>query len=331
MEAKKSTFPPTSWAVILTPPHPFVTLNRLFCALNMGILGIHTSISGSLRNAVLSAEELGCDCFQMFSRNPRGWSAPALAEPEARAFVDERVQTKLYPVVIHDCYLVNLAAENEEIWKKSVHVFRDELTRAVMLGADYVVFHPGNPRSLGREKGIERTVAGLEEAAKGLRLDRVTILVENTAGMGSALGSDFAEVADIVRAARGKNLRMGCCLDTQHTFAAGYDIAGKKGLEETVRYLEKTVGLEGIKVIHTNDSKVPLGGRVDRHEHIGRGKIGREAFKRLVHHPAFRHLPFILETPIDKPGDDLRNLAVMRSMMAGPRAGARRVRPLGAG
>ncbi|MBZ5534507.1 MAG: deoxyribonuclease IV [Acidobacteriia bacterium] len=292
----------------------------------MSILGIHTSISGSIRNAVLSAEELGCDCFQMFSRNPRGWCAPALADSEARAFVDERVRTKMCPVVIHDCYLVNLAAENEEIWKKSIQVFRDELARAVMLGADFVVFHPGNPRSLGREKGIERTVAGLEEAARGLRLNGVTILVENTAGMGSALGSDFAEVAEIVRLARQRNLRMGCCLDTQHAFAAGYDIGDKKGLEGTVRYLEKTVGLEDIKVIHTNDSKVPLGGRVDRHEQIGRGKIGREAFKRLVHHPGLRHLPFILETPIDEPGDDLRNLAVMRKLMDGPKVRGKRAR-----
>lgn len=292
----------------------------------MGILGIHTSIAGAIKNAVLSAEELGCDCFQMFSRNPRGWSALPLADSEVKAFVDERDRTKLSPVVIHDCYLVNLASENEEIWKKSVTAFRDELTRAIKLRADFLVFHPGNPRSLGREKGIERTAAGLEEAAKGLQLDGVTILVENTAGMGSALGADFAEVTEIIRSGRDKNLRMGCCLDTQHTFAAGYDISGKKGLEETIKYLEKTVGLDDIKVIHTNDSKVPLGGRVDRHEHIGRGKIGREAFQLLVRHPAFRDLPFILETPIDKPGDDRRNLAVMRGLMEGPTSRRRRVR-----
>ncbi len=291
----------------------------------MGILGIHTSISGTIKNAVLSAEELDCDCFQMFSRNPRGWWAPPLVPSEAEAFVLERRRTGLSPLVIHDCYLVNLAAENGEIWKKSVLAFRDELMRAERLGADYLVFHPGNPRSLGREKGIERTVAGLEEAAKGLVLDGVTILVENTAGMGSALGSDFAEVSRIIAAARKKNLRMGCCLDTQHTFAAGYDIADAKGLEKTVSYLEKTMGLEEIKVIHANDSKVSLGSRVDRHEHIGRGRIGQRAFGRLVNHPAFRGLPFILETPIDKPGDDRHNLKVLRSLMGRPNGKGKRI------
>jgi deoxyribonuclease IV len=292
----------------------------------MGILGIHTSITGAIKNAVLSAEKLGCDCFQMFSRNPRGWSVLPLAESEAKAFVDERERTKLSPVVIHDCYLVNLAAENDEIWKKSVTAFRDELRRAMRLGADYLVFHPGNPRSLGHERGIERTVAGMKEAAKGLLLNGVTILVENTAGMGSALGSDFAEVSKIIAAARETNLKMGCCLDTQHTFAAGYDIADKKGLDTTVRYLEKTMGLEDIKVIHANDSKVPLGSRIDRHEHIGRGKIGLRAFTRFVNHPAFRTLPFILETPIDEPGDDRRNLAVVRALMGRPETKGRRIR-----
>jgi len=281
----------------------------------MGILGIHTSITGVIKNAALSAEELGCDCFQMFSRNPRGWSAPALPDSDAKDFVEERLRAKLSPLVIHDCYLVNLAAENDEIWLKSVATFHDELERAERLGAEYLVFHPGNPRSLGPEKGIERTVAGLAEAAKGLQLEHLTVLVENTAGMGSALGSDFAEVRDIIQAGRERKLRMGCCLDTQHTFAAGYNIADRKGLDETLQYLEKTVGLEEIKIVHTNDSKVPLGGRVDRHEHIGRGRIGREAFKRIVNHPALRHLPFILEIPVDQPGDDRRNLAVVRGIM----------------
>lgn len=292
----------------------------------MALIGIHTSIAGAIKSAAIRAEELHCDCLQIFSRNPRGWTTPALTETASAEFVKERKRARLSPVVIHDCYLINLAAENEEIWRKSVSAFRDELRRAVMLEAEYLVFHPGNPRALGKEKGIERIVHGLAEAAKGLNTEGVTILVENTAGMGSALGSDFAEVRDIIAGARGEKLHMGCCLDTQHTFAAGYNIADKKGLADTLKYLERTVGLENIKVIHTNDSKVPLGGRVDRHEHIGQGKIGLEAFRQIVNHPALRHLPFILETPIDKPGDDQQNLEAVRSLMETPKIKGKRRR-----
>lgn len=281
----------------------------------MGILGIHTSIAGAIKNAVISAEELGCDCFQMFARNPRGWDAPPLPQKEAEDFAAARSRSTLFPVIIHDCYLVNLAADRDEIWMKSVATFRDELQRAVMLGADYLVFHPGNPRSLGGEKGVCRTVEGLSQAAEGLAFKELTILIENTAGMGSALGSDFAEVRDILQGAREQNLPMGCCLDTQHAFAAGYGIADDNGLGKTLRYIEKTVGLENIKIVHANDSKVPLGGRVDRHEQIGKGYLGLEAFRRIVNHPALRRLPFVLETPINKPGDDRRNLKVMRSLM----------------
>lgn len=281
----------------------------------MGQVGIHTSISGAVKNAILIAEKLGCDTFQMFSRNPRGWIAPPLSAKDVDEFATELKRTRLSPVVIHDCYLVNLASENEDVWKKSVTAFRDEWLRAERLEADYLVFHPGNPKSLGRDRGIERTVLGLKEAARGVKLSRVTILVENTAGMGSALGFDFSDMRDIIRKAREAKLPMACCLDTQHTFAAGYDIANKKGLEETIRTLERTVGIEDIKVVHTNDSKVPLGGRVDRHEHIGRGFLGLKAFERIVNHPALRHLPFILETPIDKPGDDRRNINTLRRLM----------------
>ncbi len=300
----------------MTLLYRFVTLNALFASVRvMRPLGVHTSIAGDVKNAILRAEELGCDCFQMFSRNPRGWKCSPLSPLEAHGFFEERRRTGLSPVVIHDCYLVNLASCDDIIWEKSLGAFRDELVRADRLKADFLVFHPGNPRTLGRLKGIERTVHGLVKASQGLNLDQLTILVENTAGMGSSLGADFAEVRDLIVGGVEQGLKMACCLDTQHTFAAGYDISNHRGFEKTLTYIEKTVGMDRIKVVHTNDSKVPLGSRVDRHEHIGRGYIGIPAFRRLLTHPALSQAAFILETPIDRPGDDRRNLNRLRKIL----------------
>jgi deoxyribonuclease-4 len=212
------------------------------------------------------------------------------------------------------------------IRKKSIAAFRRELERAVALGADYLVTHPGSAKDSTPGEAIRTCVESLKRAARGLKLDGLTILIENTAGQGASIGRTFEEVAEIVEGASSE-LPLGACIDTAHCFEAGYPIHEEKGLRETVRQLEATVGLRRVRVIHANDSKTPFGSRADRHQHIGRGYIGKEGFRRIVRHPRLRQIPFICETPIDRPGDDRRNLRMMR-LLAGELAGpAERKRP----
>jgi deoxyribonuclease-4 len=200
---------------------------------------------------------------------------------------------------------------------RSIQAFHDELVRAVALGADYLVAHPGAGRGTRAAQAVEDFARGLRQAARGIKLDAVRVLIENTSGMGTALGSRFEELARILEAVT--DLPVGVCLDTAHTFQAGYDIRSGEGLERTLEVIERTVGLERVLVLHVNDSKTPLGSRVDRHEHIGRGEIGLPAFRRILNHPLLsaggaQGLPgraFILETPIDRPGDDRRNVRTL--------------------
>ncbi len=276
-------------------------------------VGVHTSIAGAVENAAHHAKKIGCDTFQMFSANPRGWRTLDPTEEDCERFRAAREKYKLSPVVIHDNYLINLASGDPAIRKKSVAAFRRELERALALGADFLVTHPGSAKDSSPEKAIAMCVESLKQAARGLTLNGLTVLIENTAGQGSVIGRSFEEVAEIVDFA-GKDLPVGACIDTAHTFEAGYPIHTREGLEETVAQIDTTIGLSRVKVIHANDSKTDLGSHADRHEHIGKGKIGREAFGRIVRHPKLRSIPFICETPIDRPGDDKRNLRVMREL-----------------
>jgi deoxyribonuclease-4 len=219
-------------------------------------------------------------------------------------------------VVIHDNYLINLASVETVFREKSVAAFRRELKRALALGADYLVTHPGSAKDSSASGAIKACIESLCRAARGLKLDRLTILIENTAGQGSAIGRTFEEVAEIIAGANG-DLPVGACIDTAHSFEAGYPLHTPRGLRETVRQLEATVGLERVRVIHANDSKTAFGSHADRHEHIGKGQIGAEAFRRIVRHPKLRAIPFICETPIDRPADDRRNLRMMRKLAGG--------------
>lgn len=276
-------------------------------------VGVHTSIAGALENAVHHAKKIGCDAFQMFSANPRGWRQ-ATPGPEAiRRFRAARQAAKLGPVVIHDNYLINLAAPDARIRRGSIAAFRGEIERALALGADYLVTHPGSAKDSSPKQAIARCVESLKQAAKGLKLDGLMILIENTAGQGSAIGRSFEEVGAILKGA-GKNLPVGACIDTAHTFEAGYPIHTARGLRETLKKLDGAVGLKNVRVIHANDSKTDFGSHADRHQHIGRGKIGREAFARIVRHPRLRSIPFICETPLDRPGDDKRNINTIRRL-----------------
>jgi deoxyribonuclease-4 len=274
---------------------------------------VHTSIAGGLENAAHHAKKIGCDAFQMFSANPRGWRTHDPSLEEYERFRQARQDYKLSPAVVHDNYLINLAAPDALNRERSIAAFRREIERAVGLGDEYLVTHPGSARGASPAAAIRASIESLKRAAQGMNLDGLTILIENTAGQGTALGRTFEEVAEILDGAA-RELPVGACMDTAHTFEAGYPIHTPRGLSETLKQLDRTIGLERVKVIHANDSKTALGSRADRHQHIGRGQIGREAFRRIVRHPKLRSIPFICETPIDRPGDDRRNLRMMRRL-----------------
>src|SRR5271166_5413081 len=304
-------------------------------------IGIHTSIAGSYLNALESAKKLGANALQIFSASPRMWQGASVRIPasDAKAFRARRQELGLGPLVIHANYLVNLAATQPMLWTRSIQAFHEELVRGTVLGADYLVVHPGSRGEATMERAIATIIESVKQAAKRVPLGKMRILIENTAGMGTAVGSRLEEVAAILSglnraggASRSDDrpLQVGACLDTAHLFAAGYDIKSEAGLEQTIDAIDRTIGLENVPVIHVNDSKIPLGGRVDRHENIGEGKIGAEAFARILKHPRMGSMPpeglvgraFVLETPIDEPGDDRRNVAKLWELagVAGPEA-----------
>ena len=277
--------------------------------------GLHTSIAGSLEGAALEAAEVGANTFQIFSSSPRQWKASALSEPAIRLLQRAREKHDLYPLVIHDNYLINLASSDEAIRRKSIEAFRGELERALAIGAEYLVAHPGNYKGHTIEQGIFHFLEGVTEAALKLPSGNVMLLIENTAGAGAQLGSRFEELEAMREfAPRMTDLPIGFCLDTCHLLAAGFDLTSPKGLQATLDEADRLLGLENVRVIHANDSKGALGSHLDRHQNIGEGHIGLEAFGRIVNHPRLRDKPFILETPVENPGDDRKNLQTLRRL-----------------
>jgi len=278
-------------------------------------LGIHVFTGGSLERAALKAGELGAHTFQIFSASPRMWRARPPERAQIKLLRAARDRFDLHPLVIHVNYLVNLASMDPVIRPKSIAAFRGELKRACAIGAEYLVLHPGSYRGQSVEGGIAAFALGLCEAAKGLRLDNLTVLIENTAGAGSHLGSRFEELRFIRDfAGRITDLQVGYCLDTCHLLASGFDIANETGFRSMIRSAGELLDLANIHVIHTNDSKHALGSRVDRHAGIGEGHIGAEALRRFLAHPQMRSKTFILETPVINPGDDQRNLDTLKSL-----------------
>ena len=274
-------------------------------------IGIHTSIAGDISGALEIAHGLGANALQIFSSSPRMWTrGPSrISEADALRFRDRRRVLGLGPLVVHDNYLINLASPNPVLRTRSVQAFHQEIVRALALGADFLVAHPGCSRENGADAAVSAISQGLRQAARGLKLGDLQILLENTAGQGTSLGSRFEELKAVLDAT--SDLPLGVCIDTAHTFAAGWDIRTAAGLDATLQAIDRTVGLERVPVVHVNDSKTALGSRVDRHEHVGQGKIGLEAFERILNHPLLAGRAFILETPIDKPGDDRRNVAAL--------------------
>jgi deoxyribonuclease IV len=227
-----------------------------------------------------------------------------------------RKKYDLKPLVIHSNYLINLAGLNSPFLKKSIAAFRGELERALALCADYLVLHPGSFRGSNREQGLECIASAIREASQGLDLTKggLTILIENTAGAEYSLGGTFEQVAELLELLRG-TLPVGACIDTCHTHVAGYDIVTEEGRQLTLQHLAETVALKNVRVWHCNDAKAERGSRLDRHEHIGRGKLGLEVFRALLNDRRLKHAAFIAETPVDDPGDDLQNVAALKSLV----------------
>ena len=278
-------------------------------------IGIHTSIAGSLEKAALTAARIGANTFQIFSASPRMWRAGTPDASDIRRLEAAREKHDLRPLAIHNSYLINLASSNEELRAKSVAADRGELERALAIGAEYLVAHPGNSRNHSVEMGIYTFCRSLGKATQGLDTHGVTMLIENTAGAGHSLGGRLEELAVMKQfAAEFTDLAIGFCIDTCHLLASGYDVASPGGLDESVRLLDEILGLGNIPMFHANDSKTPLGSHVDRHEHIGEGYIGKEGFRRILSHPKLRGKAFIAETPYDTEGDDQRNVRTLKNL-----------------
>jgi deoxyribonuclease-4 len=274
-------------------------------------IGIHTSIAGDITGALNIAYGLGANALQIFSSSPRMWmrGPSRISSLDAARFVSRRHELALGPLVVHGNYLINLASPSPVLRTLSVQGFHQEIVRAAALGADYLVLHPGSAMGSGSDTAIAAIAQGLRQAVRSLHLGEMQILLENTAGQGSSIGSKFEELKAILDACR--DLPLGVCIDTAHLFAAGWDIRTNEGLDAALTDIDRTIGLRRVSVVHVNDSRTPLGSRVDRHEHIGKGKIGMKAFGRILNHPLLIGRAFILETPIEKPGDDKRNVATL--------------------
>jgi deoxyribonuclease-4 len=279
-------------------------------------IGIHTSSAGGVQTAAERAWRLGCNTFQMFSSSPRQWAPYELSVPQCAEMSRLREQYDLKPLVIHTNYLVNLASTTQLFLKKSIEAFRGEVERALNLCAEYLVLHPGSFRGFDREAGLMQTAAAIAAATQGLDLARrnLTILIENTAGAQFSLGSSFEQVAEVLDRLNGL-VPVAACIDTCHTHVAGYDIVSETGMQETLDDLDATVGLKNVRVWHCNDAKGVRGSKLDRHQHIGKGTIGLEPFRRLLNDPRFAHAAFIAETPIDEPGDDKKNVEALKTLV----------------
>jgi len=281
------------------------------------LLGVHVSIEGKFYEALERAYELGCNTMQIFSRNPQRWRDDFLEPKDIEEFNRRQDEFKIKPWFIHIPYLINLASPNPRLYEASIEAYIEDILEAHTLKADYIVTHMGSHKETSEAAGIRRLIAALNRILEKTRNVKVGILLENTAGSGSWLGYKFSHQREIIQGLKNKE-RVGLCLDTAHAYLAGYDIATQEGLEAILDEIDKMVGLNLIKLIHLNDAKDKLGSHRDRHEHIGKGKIGQEGMERIINHPKLRDLPFILETPKDSENADKINLGVVRSLRRYP-------------
>ena len=283
----------------------------------MPILGAHQSIAGGYYKAVEIAHRLKCDCVQVFTKNNNQWRAKELTDEDVRLFKGKFKELGVTHPLAHDSYLINLASPDPVLWKKSVDSFVMEMLRADRLGIPYLVTHPGAHTTSSEETGIAAVVRALDETHRQTRGIKTKCLLETTAGQGTCLGCRFEQLAMMIDGVQDPDW-LGVCVDTCHIFAAGYPISTEKDYKATMRALEMTVGIKLVRAIHVNDSLKPLGSRVDRHAHIGRGMIGKEAFRMLVNDKRFSKVPMYLETPKgEEKGKNLDtiNLQTLRRMV----------------
>lgn len=270
------------------------------------LFGAHVSAAGGLWKAPGHGAFLGCEVIQFFSRPPQGWNVKEITDEDAEKFKAAMKEHGIKHSYIHAPYLINLASANNRTRHGSISMLKQELERGSRLGVDAMMFHPGSAKDLGQEEGVKKVIEGLNRIMDGYE-GSCQLLIEISAGAGAVMGDTFEELAQFIDGAeRGKEI--GICFDTQHAFASGYDLRTKEGVDETFKLFDKTIGLKKLVASHCNDSKVELGAHKDRHEHLGKGHMGEDAFKFIVQHPKLQHIDLILETPYEKEGqkDDPR-------------------------
>ena len=279
-------------------------------------IGIHLGTTGGASNAVERAREIGANTLQIFSASPRMWRVTKVDPKQAARTRELRAALDVGPLVVHTSYLVNVCSQTDEVREKSVAAFRGEIERALALGAEFLVLHPGSWKGLTRDEGLKLAADSITRAIDGLAWQGTAfhILIENTAGAEFSLGGSFEQVAELVSRLR-VSAPVAVCLDTCHTHVAGYDLVSAEGYEETMRQVRETIGLDAVRVWHCNDAKAARGSKLDRHEQIGRGTIGLEPFRRLLNDERFARAAFIAETPVDAPGDEERNVQALLALV----------------
>ncbi len=281
----------------------------------MPYLGAHMSIAGGIYKAFDHIMKVKGESLQIFTKNQRQWNAKPYSAGDITLFHEKWEEAGNIPVAAHASYLVNLGSGKQELVAKSVKALVDEMQRCDLLGVPWLVLHPGSHGGDGVEIGIERVATHLDRVFETAGKSRVIVLLETTAGQGTGLGHRFEELGAIIDQSKYPD-RLGVCVDTCHIFAAGYDIRSKETYQQTFTQFDEIIGISRIRFFHLNDSKKDLGSRVDRHEHIGKGKIGLEGFRQLLNDPRFAHHPMTLETPKGKDlAEDIENLAVLHSLM----------------
>ncbi len=279
-------------------------------------IGVHLSTAGGVFKAAERAHELGANTFQIFSSSPRMWRGVKIPADHCAQMRELRARFDVSPLVIHASYLINLSSQSDDVRAKSITAFRGEVERALALGAEFLVLHPGSWRGLTREEGLLRAADGIAESLAGLEWPDCDfkILIENTAGAEFSLGGSFEQVGELITRLR-PIAPVGACLDTCHTHVAGYDIVSAEGYEATVVEIERLIGWSTVQVWHMNDAKAARGSKLDRHEHIGEGTIGVAPFRRLLNDERFAHCAFVAETPMDEPEDGARNVNALKSLV----------------
>ncbi len=279
-------------------------------------IGIHLGTAGGASNAIEKAREIGANTLQIFTSSPRMWRAPKVDPKQAERMRRLRAEYDVGPLVVHTSYLVNVCSQTESVRENSVAAFRGEIERALALGAEFLVLHPGSWKGMTRDEGLRLAAESIERAIDGLpwQGSDFHILIENTAGAECSLGGNFEQVAELVALLR-THAPVGVCLDTCHTHVSGYDVVTPEGYEETMRQVGATVGFDSVRVWHCNDAKAARGSKLDRHEQIGQGNIGIEPFRRLLNDKRFAHAAFIAETPVEEPGDEERNVRILKSLV----------------